>query len=124
MCVYYRVCGKVSMCKPWECMSKQLCRWKVGQLRPGSTIQFKKVSYSHALHLEEGVRAWFHSLRSCVESGSFDNLPNSVLSLKPREKLEDSIMLVNGSQRTSERPRAIFRQVGSIFLSDWEFFLH
>ncbi|KAG6373685.1 allophanate hydrolase subunit 2-domain-containing protein [Boletus reticuloceps] len=47
----------------------QACRWKLGQLSPGGTVQFKRISWAEAQIGAQTARAWIEDVRLAV-SGS------------------------------------------------------
>ncbi|OBZ73034.1 putative urea carboxylase [Grifola frondosa] len=83
--------------------------WKLGQLRPGCRVQFKRISFAQALHLSDVSERY---LKTLVDSSSASD---PTLTRLPEEKLEDTwedpklhVVPATGGIR----PRVVFRQAG------------
>jgi len=82
--------------------------WKVGQLRPGDTIRFVRMSYPEALATEQGQD---ESIRA-LEVKTFSVAPNVVI--KKSAAASDSILHSIPASATS--PGVVYRQAGDKFL--------
>ncbi|KAF8063623.1 allophanate hydrolase subunit 2-domain-containing protein [Lyophyllum atratum] len=44
--------------------------WKLGQVQPGNTIQFRRISWRSCIRLNETAQNWIASVRSCLQDPS------------------------------------------------------
>ncbi len=93
------------------------CRWKLGQLRPGDTVQFKCITFDAARQLASDVSSHLQAIRAFVE-GSADERFVSELTAPPytaQELAEPQDPKLEVLQSPG-KPRVVFRQVRAVFL--------
>ena len=84
-------------------------RWKLGQLRPGSTIRFQPVSYEQARELYLAQEKFFLEFQGSIKS------PISFPQPLPSFQMTDGNInprLHQTSPEPSSRPPVVFRQAG------------
>ena len=105
-------CGFVSSSNDLLPYSSDI-RWKLGQLRPGSIINFQRISIQNALFYSEKIKDWINVVLG-LASG-FSTRPFS-----PEILLNESPATLNGSKLQSiigdngKRPQIVFRQVNMV----------
>ena len=80
-------------------------RWKLGQLRAGSTIQFQRVSFEEAKDLFRAQERFFHGLQVSMQFSS--SLPPSFPQFQTTDHHVDP--------RLHERPSELSRPISVIF---------
>lgn len=89
-------------------------RWKIGQLRPGSTIQFRRISVQQANELTAVGTQYFEGLERVVSAKDAfgSGAPAPVLFNQTFADLaRDPKIHVIEPDTDSARPRVVFRQV-------------
>ena len=59
-----------------------LTRWKLGQLSPGSTVQFRRISWNDSLHLLTSQKKWLDEMTSLRTHPNFLRLFDLPVSLQ------------------------------------------
>ncbi|KAH7906361.1 allophanate hydrolase subunit 2-domain-containing protein [Hygrophoropsis aurantiaca] len=84
-------------------------RWKLGQLSPGNTLQFRRISWSDAQRFEENNMRWLEAVKVAMAGGH--SVPSHERSsIEAEDKYFPSILC----KLTSDgiRPATTFRQAG------------
>jgi urea carboxylase len=82
--------------------------WKVGQLRPGDSIRFKRITFSEALTIERSQDAAIQAL----EATSFASAPE----IRTSKKAEESDAILHSIPASGKSPGVVYRQAGDKFL--------
>ncbi|KIJ48529.1 hypothetical protein M422DRAFT_59450 [Sphaerobolus stellatus SS14] len=86
-------------------------RWKIGQLNPGCTVQFSRISWSKAQELQKQVTGYYSAVQASI-SGSTNakdaKIPQTILSDTPGP----SILHVKPGNNSDENLKVIYRQAG------------
>ncbi|THG95497.1 hypothetical protein EW026_g6172 [Hermanssonia centrifuga] len=80
--------------------------WKLGQLRPGNTLQFKRISYTDSIKLYSAVEDYFTPGSNSAALSSFLQIP--VYEDSPH----DPKLHVIPAEMDSKRPKVVFREAG------------
>ncbi|EJD01957.1 uncharacterized protein FOMMEDRAFT_109008 [Fomitiporia mediterranea MF3/22] len=84
-------------------------QWKLGQLRPGDQLQFKRISYSDAIILQERADKWLETIFAL--SSGFNASPFKLPGYSPSSlPLRDPKL--HSVSASSSKPKAVFRQAG------------
>ncbi|KAH9927658.1 urea carboxylase [Fomitopsis serialis] len=88
--------------------------WKIGQLRPGSTIQFRRISAQQATELAVVRKRYFAEIESVVSSKdtTLDVPPPAMFALTFTDLSQDPKIHVIEPAAGSVRPRVVIRQAG------------
>ena len=91
-------------------------RWKLGQLRAGDTIRFKRISYTQAIDLKNAQERTITSIRAFCQSPSptpLSSLPPTPTHIPALEDPDiDPRLHVVPPSPSGERPGVVFRQAG------------
>ena len=87
-----------------------MCRWKLGQLRPGSLLRFEPVSADRAVRIMEHTEHVVDSVRKFVRTGSIVAYPEPA-DLETSNELQDPRLHVIEENPGNQRPQVVFRQV-------------
>ncbi|GBE85595.1 Putative urea [Sparassis crispa] len=88
--------------------------WKLGQLRPGCTVRFKRITFAQALQLHRRREEYLGNLSHiCSTSESFSvSVANDFLQDNLEDVEQDSKLHVISPVAGSPRPQVVFRQAG------------
>lgn len=90
------------------------CRWKLGQLNPGSTVTFSKISWQDAQACARDLITWTEAVQASINGQPQLDLTNSAFG-----GTELSGILYRNEQLSgSQKPAVTFRQVGSLHCND------
>ncbi|THH06190.1 hypothetical protein EW145_g4258 [Phellinidium pouzarii] len=84
-------------------------QWKFGQLRPGDSIQFVRISYDDSARLSEQCDKWLETVLAL--SSGFNASSFNLLEFSPKERAPRDPKLHN-IPATSGKPKVVFRQAG------------
>lgn len=84
-------------------------RWKLGQLSPGSTVTFRRISWADAQIGTEAARLWTEDVQSAISGVAV--LPRAEPSFEDETKHLSPILHTDVSPAESRRPSVTFRQV-------------
>ncbi|TCD67501.1 hypothetical protein EIP91_012306 [Steccherinum ochraceum] len=84
-------------------------QWKLGQLRPGDTIQFHRISIEESRKLKDHTEKWLDTLLAL--SSGFNAAPMDLLAFRPEGQFKCGPKL-HVIPATSHKPKAVFRQAG------------
>lgn len=90
-------------------------RWKLGQLRPGDRVQFKRISYDDAMKLHEHTNKWLETVLAL--SSGFNASPVNLLSFTPSDDNFSQDPKLHAIPATDLKPKVVFRQVRLFDLS-------
>lgn len=89
-----------------------MIRWKVGQLRPGATVEFKRITFDTARRLASRQKQYLNRIREAA-------FPQNSTSIHCTGDHDLNAIYDDGPQdpklhvlQSSDRAKAIFRQVG------------
>ncbi|KDQ58291.1 hypothetical protein JAAARDRAFT_193705 [Jaapia argillacea MUCL 33604] len=87
--------------------------WKLGQLRAGNTIHFKRVSFKQSMLLNGRCSRWLDSVADHVSGSSPDVMLNPLFEFENMmdESHNPKLHTIPAKEGT-ERPRVVFRQAG------------
>ncbi|SPO06520.1 probable Putative urea carboxylase [Cephalotrichum gorgonifer] len=90
--------------------------WKIGQLRPGSTLRFHRVSISTALEARRENDRYLKGVAAALKTGSFEDVRpvRAQLSEVPQRCTDPAAVKV--LEATAARPRVTYRQGGDNYL--------
>ncbi|KAJ7243804.1 allophanate hydrolase subunit 2-domain-containing protein [Mycena rebaudengoi] len=80
--------------------------WKLGQLSPGCTVEFRRVSWAEAVSLEAQTRGWLENIKAAILGQA--TTPQSYPELGDRHQ-DPKLCVIT---RTDNNPAVIFRQAG------------
>lgn len=81
-------------------------------MRPGNTIQFRRISYDDAVQLLERTEDYLHALTTLSAP---DTPSSTLLSAELAPHVQDPKLRVIEEDRVATRPRVVFRQVGRCY---------
>lgn len=83
-------------------------RWKLGQLRPGDTLQFVRASHMDTVQLHEYYDNWLDTVLAL--SSGFDASPLDLLAFEPEGgfTIDPKLCIIPA---TATRTKVVFRQV-------------
>lgn len=84
--------------------------WKMGQMKAGDTLRYKRVSLKEALELRIGVNTFLDSVEKAIGSGNYDNVRPLQTKHTPRGDFEKSVIWER-KPREAE-PHVRYRQAG------------
>ncbi|KAH7886782.1 allophanate hydrolase subunit 2-domain-containing protein [Phlebopus sp. FC_14] len=84
--------------------------WKVGQLSPGSTVTFNRISWTDAQTCAQAMQSWIKAVESAVAEGPTEPPPNVIVPSKTVHR--GCILQRLAAEPGSPRPVATFRQAG------------
>jgi urea carboxylase len=84
-------------------------RWKLGQINPGSTIEFRRVSWKEAVRLNDAPNKWLSNLKALVARPDPRAIGYSPYTVDLQDSRQLPILHIEGSGKK----QVIFRQVGS-----------
>ncbi|KAF5378073.1 hypothetical protein D9615_007510 [Tricholomella constricta] len=82
--------------------------WKLGQVQPGNTIQFRRISWPQSIHLQEVFKVWIASVRSAVARDTIPNYHDMPWTIDIQDSSRSSFLYEVGQ----ERGKVTFRQAG------------
>lgn len=85
-----------------------VCRWKLGQLRPGNTVQFKRISFEQAMELEALTIEYLDQVS--LPNSPYQQISPPLFTPPFADQPEDPKLCVVPAK--GARPRVIFRQAG------------
>lgn len=88
-------------------------RWKLGQLSPGSTVTFKRISWAEAQMSAQATRLWTEDVQSVVSGIAVP--PRVELSFGSEPNRPSPILQKIVPSTASPRPAVTFRQVNFPF---------
>lgn len=88
--------------------------WKLGQLKAGDTLQYKRVSLEEALKLRKHVDGYIDAIEYAVDKGSFDGIPPLDSGFVPSGKWESSVVWERPAGEMGSGVR--YRQAGDDYL--------
>jgi urea carboxylase len=92
-------------------------RWKLGQLSPGSTVQFRRISWTDARALEILYDEWLGSVRAMVSKKlTYNDIPPFPMPAYS-EAMDEPILHITSSPKGSAKPTTVFRQVSPFHIS-------
>ncbi|KAJ7201761.1 allophanate hydrolase subunit 2-domain-containing protein [Mycena rebaudengoi] len=80
--------------------------WKLGQLSPGCTVEFRRVSWAEAVSLEAQTRGWLENIKAAILGQA--TTPQSYPELGDRHQ-DPKLCVIT---RTDNNPAVVFRQAG------------
>lgn len=83
-------------------------RWKLGQLRPGNTVQFKRISFEQAMELEALTIEYLDQVS--LPNSPYQQISPPLFATPFADQSEDPKLHVVPAK--GARPRVIFRQAG------------
>lgn len=84
-------------------------RWKLGQINPGSTIEFRRVSWKEAVRLNDAPNKWLAEIKALVANPNTRATGYSPYIVDLKDTSQLPILHVEGSGRK----QVVFRQVSS-----------
>ncbi|KAK5122739.1 hypothetical protein LTR85_003654 [Meristemomyces frigidus] len=84
--------------------------WKLGQVKAGNSVRFKRVSLEEALMLRQRVAAYLDGVQHGVEKGSFEGLQPLAVTYTPSGEYGTSIIWARAPQ--GNQPQVRYRQGG------------
>lgn len=88
-------------------------RWKLGQLSPGSTVQFRRISWEAAQTLNGQCEGWLNSIYEMtvgnLETSNLPSFPSAIID----EPITGPILHTIHPSEGSSKPKIVFRQVRS-----------
>ncbi|EPQ53370.1 hypothetical protein GLOTRDRAFT_117321 [Gloeophyllum trabeum ATCC 11539] len=82
--------------------------WKLGQLRAGDTVRFRRVSFGDAMRLVDRGVQWLEA----VKDGRHDYTAEELVAPVAEEDRKGPILKVIPAEPATGRPRVVFRQAG------------
>lgn len=90
--------------------------WKLGQVRPGSTLRFQRITVEDAAALQEHVSRYVEAVQAFVKNGKSSH-SGSLLDFKPSSSPPSQPRLAETEADPSiGRPRVIFRRAGDRYI--------
>ncbi|KAJ8473633.1 hypothetical protein ONZ45_g16222 [Pleurotus djamor] len=87
--------------------------WKLGQLEPGSEVQFKRISWKQAIDLGRRNNAWLSMVRVAVRDKNYHTSSSSgALGSEELAECFGGPILGTSSENDPEKPSVILRQAG------------
>ncbi|KAA1476448.1 urea carboxylase [Dentipellis sp. KUC8613] len=83
--------------------------WKLGQLRPGSTVRFERVSFADAMRLKDSLDATLRAMEEAIACGNGRVDPPPEVVLDKKAPMDAKLHII---EQTGERPCVVFRQAG------------
>jgi urea carboxylase len=77
--------------------------WKMGQMKAGDTLQYKRVSLEEALELRKGVDAFLDSIQYVVDGGNVEGVKPLQTSYTPKGDYGKSIIWQREAQGAEPR---------------------
>lgn len=90
--------------------------WKVGQLKPGDTVRFHRVSFQVAVEARRENEKYLANLAAALRTGSFPNVQPVMGQLKDVPTMSADPALVNEILASGAQPRVSYRQGGDGYL--------
>lgn len=84
--------------------------WKMGQMKAGDTLHYKRVSLEEALELRKGVEAFLDSVEKAIESGKYDNVHAMQTKYTPKGDYGKSVIWEKKPK--GAEPHVRYRQAG------------
>ena len=84
-------------------------RWKLGQINPGSTIEFRRVSWREAVRLNDAPNKWLAEIKALIAHSGPRAVDYSPYTVGLQDTLQNPILHTEGSGKQ----QVVFRQVGS-----------
>jgi hypothetical protein len=84
-----------------------LSRWKLGQLNPGCTVEFRRISWADSKRLNDLPNKWLSAVKSFVEKTDAEHIPLSPYFVELADKPQTPILQTTGN----EEFLVVFRQV-------------
>ncbi|KAK4505411.1 hypothetical protein PRZ48_003374 [Zasmidium cellare] len=88
--------------------------WKLGQLKAGDTMQYKRVSLDEALKLRRRNDDYLHAVQYAIEKGSFDDVPAFDQPFTPSGNYQKAVLWERAASDSS--PQVRYRQAGDDYL--------
>ncbi|KAK7690310.1 hypothetical protein QCA50_006967 [Cerrena zonata] len=85
-------------------------QWKLGQLRPGHRLQFKRIAYNDAMKLQEHTNKWLETVLAL--SSGFNASPVGLLSFNPSDDNFSRDPKLHTIPAIDLKPKVVFRQAG------------
>ncbi|ESK90672.1 urea carboxylase [Moniliophthora roreri MCA 2997] len=82
--------------------------WKTGQLNPGSTVQFKRLTWEQARSLHEILDSWLREAEAAVKKGGVAELESVPLPVHEEAWHDPKLRVIS----SPNRPQVVFRQAG------------
>ncbi|OCH84481.1 urea carboxylase [Obba rivulosa] len=89
--------------------------WKVGQMRPGCTVQFKRIPFDGAMRLEAQLQEYFQAVAGVFEPSFADILAHKLTSwawLHLEDTPAGPKLYVSSQLHNNARPKLVCRQAG------------
>lgn len=102
-----RICISAPSCS--DPAIDELCRWKLGQLGPGSEIGFRRVSWDTALQLRHRNEAWLDGVGAAISSSDARSI--DLFREEPEGGAGGPKLLVVKAEVGSRKPTVTFRTV-------------
>ncbi|KZT52397.1 hypothetical protein CALCODRAFT_441644 [Calocera cornea HHB12733] len=87
--------------------------WKLGQLRPGNTVQFRRISLSDARALKGHYDTWLDAIEGKIllkaQRGALDYIPSPLFRYDPK-------LAVYPADEGTGRPEVVYRQAGDEYI--------
>ncbi|EJU02057.1 urea amidolyase [Dacryopinax primogenitus] len=87
--------------------------WKLGQLRPGNTVQFRRISLEDARGLNEHCNTWLDAVEGKTplkpQRGALDYVPSPHFRYDPK-------LAVYPADESTGRPEVVYRQAGDEYI--------
>ena len=87
-----------------------MCRWKLGQLRPGCLLRFEPISVDRAVQMMEHAEHVVDTVRKFVRTGTVVAYPEPT-DLETFGDLQDPRLHVIEENPGNQRPQVVVRQV-------------
>jgi urea carboxylase len=84
--------------------------WKMGQMKAGDTLQYKRVSLEEALELRKGVNAFLDAVQYVIEGGNAEGVRPLQITYNPKGDFEKSVIWERQAQ--GAEPLVRYRQGG------------
>ena len=92
--------------------SSLLFRWKVGQLRPGATVRFQRISFEDSQRLSAFYDSWLAKVGHTEPTNTTES-DSSIFSFTPDSLGSENSCILHliSADEQQGRPQAVFRQV-------------
>lgn len=84
--------------------------WKMGQMKAGDTLRYKRVSLGEALELREGGNGFLDAIGKAIESGKYEGVSPLQMGYSPKGDFDKSVIWERKAQ--GAEPLVRYRQGG------------
>jgi urea carboxylase len=84
--------------------------WRVGQIKPGNTVRFRRISFEQARELAARIEAYVSAVAKFV-AGKTRSVDPLVVELPLVDGTDNAILRRIGASQEKRRPEIVYRQV-------------